>query len=531
MTLDDSTIIRPSLSVESDGSPALPQRGRRAYLLAFAVIIVLAAGVRCRLITHAVAVGRDAARHYLPQALAISRMQLDQGFHTGIPPLYPALGGLTTMIIGDAELACRLVSLVSGLAAVLLVWFLAGRLFGHWPALLAAALIAFNPYQCRFSAEVGPDSLAVALLLAAAVLLVEYLLAPSLWLAAVLGALLALLAMTRPESIFYAPVVLVMMVLLPATSGTISRSRRVGHVGLLVAVAVLLCLPRVLWVHHQTGTWAVDTRQISWPLRIWHSFADRTFRYGQIAFWRRGGLKAFAGTCEAFVAAFGPFTLLLGSYAVVRWPGRRRRLQYVPGLLVIFSILLMFFGNRLSKRYLLSAAALWQIWGGAGLAMLACLIWSHLRRTKPSAKPVALPYLLAAAMALLQLPWAVVNLKQSRLAERRMGQWILDNLGPGQDILAPDAIPAWYARATYSPWPSASNPKRCRKAMIHYAQDTDADLIIYDDRLSPDCPELAKDIASNTWPLGPVLHQIHDRRHTLTLLPIHRPAPCAPTRR
>lgn len=522
MTLDDSTIIRPALSVESDGASVLPQHGRRAYLVAFAVIIVLAGGVRCRLITHAVAVGRDAARHYLPQALAISRMQLDQGFHTGIPPLYPVLGGLTTMIIGDAELACRLVSLVSGLAAVLLVWFLAGRLFGHWPALLAAALIAFNPYQCRFSAEVGLDSLAAALLLAAAVLLVEYLLAPSVWRAAMLGALLALLALTRPESIFYAPVVLVMMVLLPADGATCSTSRRFAHAGFLLAVAIALCLPRLLWVHHQTGTWVMDTRQISGPLRLWHSFADRTFRYGQVALWRRGGLKAFASTCEAFVAAFGPVTLLLGSYAVVRWRGRRRRLQYVPGLLLIFSILLMFFGNRLSKRYLLSAAALWQVWGGAGLAMLACLIWSHLRRAKPSARLVVLPYLLAAAITLLQVPWAVVNLKQSRLAERRMGQWILDNLGPGQHILAPDAIPAWYARAKYSPWPMASDSKPCRKAMIHYAQATDAALIIYDDRLSPDCPELAEDIANNTWPLGPVLHQIHDRRHTLTLLRIRR---------
>jgi len=527
MTVDRSTspADSPQWQAELLARPAGSQR--RAYQAGLLVILILAAAVRCWLITHAVAVGRDAAGHYLPQAQAFSRMHLDRAFHAGIPPLYPALSGLTAMLVSDVELACRLVSLVSGLTAVLLAALLAGRLFGHWAGLLAAALIAFHPYQCRFSAEVGPDALAVALLLAVTVVLIDYLLTPGLWRAAALGAILALLALARPESALYAPPVILLMALFPPVGRFRIDPRRLAHAGLLIAVALVLCLPRLLWVHHQTGMWVVDTRQIDWPIRLWQALTEQTYHYGQLTVWRQGGLKAAGDSLEALMASLGPATLLLGIYALrCRTSNSFRRLQWVPALLLIMGILLALVGCRLSKRYLLGPGALWQIWGAAGLAMLACLIWSHLRRTKPSARPIALPYLLAAATALLQLPWTVVNLKQSRLAERRMGQWILDTLGPDQQIISRDAIPAWYARGQYVPWPTLLGRRRCLKELAHRIPKTEATLIVYDDRdeqLNTHCPRPAEYIAAGSPPLGSILHQIHDGRRTLTLLRVRRP--------
>ena len=499
----------------------------RAYVAAFLVVLVLAACVRFWLMAQAIAVGRDAARHYLPLAQAVSRMQFSEGFDRGIPPLYPVLGGLTAMVAGDVEVACRLVSLLAGVSAVLLVGLLAYRIFGPWPALLAAALLAFHPYHCRFSAEVGPDALAVALLLGVTLAAVSYAIAPSFWRAAVVGALLACLSLTRPEGAFYVPPVLLLMILLPARGSVVRRSRLVLHIAVLVAVALLLCLPRLVWVHQQTGQWVVDTRQISWPLRVWSSLVDGSLlRYSQLGLWRRAGLPAIGDSVEAFGAAFGPAALLLGLYAILRGSWTRRRLQWAPALLIVTGLLVFLLGSKLTKRYLLSSAALWQIWGGAGLALLVYAIRTRVRAIRPSRARAVLPYLLAVAVPLLQLPWAMVHLKESRRAEKLTGEWILQNLGAGQRIISRDAISAWYARSTHIDFPSIRRPKRCYSTLIQYARKQNADLLVLDDAHEYHCPQLISEIKERAPTLGQVVHQLQDGTRTLTVLRLT--PPCEP---
>ena len=520
---EHNSTTKSILSTSDDGPRLTPPTHRRIYLGTCLIVLALAVAVRWWLITHAVAISRDAAADYLPLAQAVSRMQFDKGFDRGIPPLYPVLGGLTAMVIGDVEVACRLVSLLSGVSAVLLVGLLAYRIFGPWPSLLAAALIASHPYHCRFSAEVGPDALAVSLLLGVTLALVSYIIAPSLWRAVVVGALLAFLSLSRPEGACYAPPVLLLMILLPARGSFVRRSRLLLHIAVLVVVALLLCLPRLVWVHQQTGQWVVDTRQISWPLRVFGSFADGTFHYGQLAVWRRGGLKAVAQTFEAFAVSFGLVALPLGFYAFIRSRGPRRRLQWVPGSLIVLNVLLVFIANRISKRYMLGAATLWQIWGGAGLAMLACLFRSRLREGRASRGRIALLYLVVAGIPLLQLPWAVVHLKESRRAERLAGEWILQNLGPGQRIISRDAISAWYARSTHIDWPSIRRPKRCYSTLIQYARQHDANLLVVDDTHEYHCPQLNSDIRERSPTFGRVLHQLRDGARTLTVLHFEPP--------
>jgi len=501
----------------------LPAKHRRAYVAALTAVIVLALVLRSGLIAAAASVGRDAAAHYLPNALAWSEGRFDQAFDAAIPPLYSMLAGLLARLVGDVELACRLVSLAAGMAGVLLVLALGARLFGPWPGLLAAAMAAFHPYQARFSAEVGPDTLTVALLLGTTLVLVGYLHAPRLWRAMLLGALLAMLALSRPEGFAYTVPVLLVMLLFPLDGGRRMWRRRLLHVGLLAAAAAVLCLPRLLWVHHHTGQWVVDTRQVTWPVRLWQAITEQTYRYGQLKTWQIGGSEAYVDSVEAIIASLGPIGLLLGLYAVFGRPAYlRRRSHWVPGLLLAFSILLVMVGCRLSKRYLLAAGALWQPWAGMGLALVLAAIAARLVSHRRGTRAVVV-CVVAAAVCAAPLPWATTALKASRRTERLAGEWIFDNVGPGQRIVSRDAICPWYARSVHIAWPRIRRARRCYATLTKHARAHGANLLLVDDSHDNRCPQLAADIAEDSWPHGRVLHKVVDGGRTLTVLQFDPP--------
>jgi len=498
--------------------------GRLTALLTFVMILILAAAVRSVLVAGAVSVSRDAARHYLPQARTVQEGLSGEAFNPGIPPLYPVLAGLLARTIGDVELACRLISVAAGLLAVTFVFLLGRRLGGDWAGVLSAALLAVHPYQCRFSAEVGPDMLAAALVVTVALCLVEYLRRPT-WLTAVaIAVVLALLSLSRPEAFAYAVPTMLIMVLFPLAGRFRLELRRALHVGLLLGLLLLLCLPRLLWVYQRTHTWAIDVRQVTWPARLWQAVTDGSFHYGQMAVWQRAGLAGVSDSLESLVASLGPVALVLGIYAIWRRPACvRSRLLWVPGLFILFGILLVLVGNRLSKRYLLAAGALWQLWGGAGLAVLAELVVSRIRSPRAKARRIALAGLVAAGLCVTQLPWAIVPLKASRRSERALGEWIRQNLGAGQRIMSRDPISTWYAQACQIRWLSMRYPKLWSRKLVTYARDHDVRLVVFDADFRDAYPAISAEITEGARPYGPVLHQVQDERGTLTLVQLHLP--------
>ncbi len=70
------------------------------------------------------------------------------------PPGYYLLLRATLLVFGDGLAAARGLSAVLGLAAVLLTWWTARRLFDAATAVAAAALVALNPFQVFASNEV-----------------------------------------------------------------------------------------------------------------------------------------------------------------------------------------------------------------------------------------------------------------------------------------------------------------------------------------------------------------------------------------
>ena len=82
------------------------------------------------------------------------------------PPLYYLLVHGWQHIFGGSDLAIRSFSILTGLAIILLAYFLTRKIFSEGAARLAALLVAFGPFLIRYSVEARMYSLSALLVLA-----------------------------------------------------------------------------------------------------------------------------------------------------------------------------------------------------------------------------------------------------------------------------------------------------------------------------------------------------------------------------
>jgi 4-amino-4-deoxy-L-arabinose transferase-like glycosyltransferase len=147
----------------------------------------------------------------------------------------------------------RQLSLLCGMAAVLLTWRIGRRLFSAPIGVLAAAVVALNPFQVVASSSIRMDAALESLVLACTLILWRALEWPgSLWFWAIYGAGAALLVRASPYT----------LLLLPAQALWVFRSRplsqAIEHLGLAAGVALALYLPwapPALMVHSTGVPW------------------------------------------------------------------------------------------------------------------------------------------------------------------------------------------------------------------------------------------------------------------------------------
>jgi 4-amino-4-deoxy-L-arabinose transferase-like glycosyltransferase len=492
---------------------ATARLSRSRLLLGILTILVLGVAARGWLLARVVSISPDAARFHLPMAQEFMAGNGESATDSSIPPLYPALGGLLGRMTGGAESGCRTVSILASLLAILLSILLARRLFGDEVGLAAGALVALHPHLCKFGVDIGIDMLAASLLLLSTYLLVAYLAAMTLWRAILLGVSLALVSLARAEGPAYALAIGALMVFLPMEGRRWPSCRRLLHVGAFGALLLAICLPRMWWMHRRTGSWVLDERQITWTPRLLDFLRHGSFAHGQLFYWHRDGWRAVGDNLEDVFALLGPTMALLGIYGIHRRPADpESRLWRVPLILVPFSILLMLVAHRLSKRYLLPAGLLWQIWAALGLVLAVRLVAARFNRNW------LVPVLTTVLLTVHFLPGAQSRLHENSRAERELGEWIRKSIGERQRLVGNSTVCSWYARGSLADWPSEGlDGEDPVAAVIAYAREHAAPLIVVDSRLKRTHPELHDALVATEHPELRVLHRVEG--HTsLTLL-------------
>jgi hypothetical protein len=158
-------------------------------------------------------------------------------YFSGAPVVYPPLGALADSIGSLA--AARTLSLIFMLAATVLVWATAGRLYGRMAAFFAAALFAVAGPTLHLGSFATYDAMSVALIALAAWCVVR---AGARgegtgWMVAA-GALLAVANATAYSSVLFDLVVLVIAGLIAWPAGVRLTARRCST--LLIVLAVLI---------------------------------------------------------------------------------------------------------------------------------------------------------------------------------------------------------------------------------------------------------------------------------------------------
>jgi 4-amino-4-deoxy-L-arabinose transferase-like glycosyltransferase len=177
---------------------------------------------------------------------------LEDGINTAIPPLYPLLIGGVSLVVGNAELAGRLISLLAGLGLVAAVYLLTRRIFDERTAIVAGALVALHPVLVALSVSVFSESLALCLLFVGAYFATGAMQNGSLPHAAAAGLAFGLGSQTRPEAIAFAGVASVFV------CGSVLRRRRgwlpaLRAGALPLVLAILIAVPYTVYLSRLAG--------------------------------------------------------------------------------------------------------------------------------------------------------------------------------------------------------------------------------------------------------------------------------------
>jgi 4-amino-4-deoxy-L-arabinose transferase-like glycosyltransferase len=146
-------------------------RRRRFYYLLLAGIILAGLSLRIAPIARNRFHEDEALYSYWSLQIATGADPMLDRLPVDKPPLFFYLQALAFLALGRSEIAARVPSLIANMATLLIFAGLARRAYGQPAALLAAAALAFNPFDIAFAGTAFTDPLMVMLAVGALALI------------------------------------------------------------------------------------------------------------------------------------------------------------------------------------------------------------------------------------------------------------------------------------------------------------------------------------------------------------------------
>ena len=197
---------------------------------------------------------------YLMVAKDLVERNYYKAFSNVVPPFYPFLTAFLYPITGDLELAGRIVSLILGTLTILPVYFLGKRLFGESIATFSSVLAVFQPYLAQFSGSVLTESTYTFLIAWGVLAGLKGFDSKSKGLMFLLGLLLGLAYLTRPEGIGFAVLILIWIFLFDGFRFWQSLKEKFSMAFSLMAGVLIFAFPYILFLHEVTGRWILSRK-------------------------------------------------------------------------------------------------------------------------------------------------------------------------------------------------------------------------------------------------------------------------------
>jgi len=181
-----------------------------------------------------------------------------EGRELMFPPLFPLLIAAFSFVTGDFYLAAQLVSLLAGMATLVMVFVVVQDLYGKRVALIATALACIHPVLIQLSATTWVENLYIFLLLAAVFTAnrCHFFSDRKYWGATGLSLGLAYLAC--PQAIVFPLVYGVAFLSLKRFHQTVT----VGRIALLIGIFAILASPYVAFLSVSTGSLRIEGKTI-----------------------------------------------------------------------------------------------------------------------------------------------------------------------------------------------------------------------------------------------------------------------------
>jgi 4-amino-4-deoxy-L-arabinose transferase-like glycosyltransferase len=447
------------------------------------------------------------------------------------PPLFPLLIAGVTLLVGDAELAARLISVVMGALLVVPMQLLSARLYGRRAGQLAAILVAIHPLLVRLSTTAYCESTYMTLVLTAAYLALRCRDRGQRHVFAAAGLVLGLAYLTRPEAFLY-PFLLTGVVLLPIGGAARGRLRALApRWCIALLVFAVLSAPYIAWLSHMTGglrfegkgavnyaigSAVLDGRDenaapfgVGPDLResgVWmrsnlsviettHYQAGPLIRYAVSRF--RSNLPAMLETIASATAFGSPFLFMLAVLGLFRRPWTREHLADQLALLTVVGVIVLSLGSifRMEERFIYLLLPVMVIWASNGIVALSCwaldtvgLLRGRTPRGRflvPAVEVAAIGLVLLAAMMGLGGVGGLERFGAKNQPQRTAATW-LDQYHPGpKQVMDSWAVIAFHAGASYRHFPYAD-----AATAIAYIDRQKVDFIVLSDAAMPHWPYL-----------------------------------------
>lgn len=199
----------------------------------------------------------------------------------GFPPAYPAVQAVWQAVIGSEMTQVRLLGTALAIVTIVATAFVGRRVLGPRAGLLAATVVALDPFLVASDGAGMSEALSVPLVTVAVLLACRMLdrgLRP--WGAVALGAVCGVAALTRQDLLVMAPIFFVALTAVARTPDLRRRALAAG-LGLLVAAAVVV--PWAVRNQQQVGSFTVAT--MSGPSALAGANCDPTYYGGSIGSW------------------------------------------------------------------------------------------------------------------------------------------------------------------------------------------------------------------------------------------------------
>jgi len=197
---------------------------------------------------------------YLSIAKDFIDRNYDEAFSNVFPPFYPFLTALLFPLTGDIELAGRIISVILGTLTIIPIFYLGKKLFGVTVTMFSVLLSVFQPYLVQFSGSVLTESTYTFLLVLAVLVGWQGLNSRSKGLMFLLGSLLGLAYLTRPEGIGFVILFFLWILFFDGFRFWHDLRRKSSLLLFLMGGVLILALPYILFLHEVTGRWILSRK-------------------------------------------------------------------------------------------------------------------------------------------------------------------------------------------------------------------------------------------------------------------------------